>query len=90
MNQSPPLSLHSPTDTFDATEREIQKTICPTIVPQLRTFNQQDNAENLTLMSEEITSRIHSKLAAKFHAFKQKGELHAFLPLVEDSLLFFW
>ena len=87
MTQSPPPTLPSPTDTFAAMERQIRETVCPTTVPMLRTFDQQEDEEHLTLMSEEIASRIHSKIGAKFPPFRTTGEPTAFLPMVEDILL---
>ena len=86
-NQSPPPSLPSPADTFDAMEKEIQETGRVTTVPTLRTFTQPEHQDQLTLMSEEIASRVHAKMRAKFKPFKPKGTTKNFLPHVEDILL---
>ena len=84
MTQSPPPILPSPTDTFTAMESEIRETVCPTTVPMLHTFDQQEDDEHLTLMSEEIVSHIHSKIGAKVPPFRTTREQTAFLPMIED------
>ena len=86
-SQSPPPSLPSPADTFDAMEKEIQETGRVTTVPTLRTFTQPEHQDQLTLMSEEIASRVHAKLRAKFKPFRLRGRPKNFLPHVEDILL---
>ena len=87
MMQSPPPSLPSPADTFDAMEKDIKETVRVTTVPTLRTFTQPEHQDQLTLMSEEIASRVHDKLRAKFKPFRQRGRPKNFLPHVEDILV---